>query len=377
MFNRNTTPLLASFIAVASAFSSVVTANTLTPDQDEYTLFTPNGTLDTFLIDKTGTTVHTWHSEHRPALSTYLLESGELLRTAAVPETPATFTGNAGGMLEILDWQSNVVWSATIASETYMSHHDAEQLPNGNILVLAWEAKTADEALALGRTSIEDETLWADAVYEICRASATNPCVDGEIVWRWSAWDHIVQNVDQSITYNYVDNIAAHPNKVDLNYFSGRGSSDWGHANAVDYNVEKDLIMISVHNFNEYWVLDHADASKGIVYRAGNPASQGRAGRQTLFGQHDVQWIEPGLPGAGNILLFNNGMNRPAGDFSTVEEICYEGNCRPGAVLSKYGEGVNGSFYSSHISGAQRLKNGNTLVCEGLEGRFFEYNENQ
>jgi hypothetical protein len=29
-------------------------------------------------------------------------------------------------------------------------------------------------------------------------------------------------------------------------------------------------------------------------------------------------------------------------------------------------------FFSSFISGAQRLPNGNTLVCEGMTGRLFE-----
>jgi hypothetical protein len=29
-------------------------------------------------------------------------------------------------------------------------------------------------------------------------------------------------------------------------------------------------------------------------------------------------------------------------------------------------------FYSGHISGTQRLPNGNTLICEGDEGVFFE-----
>ena len=356
---------------------SVPSAVNLADELDEYTLFAPNGSTETYLIDKDGNTVHIWHSDYRPGLSVYLLASGELLRTASVLETPDTFTGNAGGRLEILDWDSNLVWQASIAADDYLSHHDAEILPNGNILVLAWEAISAAQAIALGRTSVESETLWADAVYEICRSSSENDCQDGAIVWRWSIWDHVVQDVDTSISSTYVQDMASYPDKVNLNYFNGGGSADWTYAKAGDDNPEKDLIMISVHNFNEYWVIDHSDSSKGIQYRSGNPAAYGEVGRQSLFGQHDVQWIEPGLPGAGNILLFNNGMNRPAGDFSTVEEICYQGLCRSGAVLDKYSEGPAGNFYSSHISGAQRLPNGNTLVCEGLEGRFFEYDENK
>ena len=35
------------------------------------------------------------------------------------------------------------------------------------------------------------------------------------------------------------------------------------------------------------------------------------------------------------------------------------------------------SFYSFHISGAERLANGNTLICEGAPGRIFEVTPEQ
>jgi len=193
-------------------------------------------------------------------------------------------TGNAG-VIEILDWQSNVIWSTTVASETYLSHHDVEQLPNGNILTIVWESKTSEEALALGRTNVSDESLWAGAIYEICRSSAANNCADGEIVWRWSIWDHIVQDVDSSISSTYVNDISAHTDKVNLNFYSGSGAVDWTHMNAVDYNPLTDQILISVHNFSEYWVIQHSDASQG------------------------------------NILVFNNGANRPEGDYSGLSNL--------------------------------------------------------
>jgi hypothetical protein len=31
------------------------------------------------------------------------------------------------------------------------------------------------------------------------------------------------------------------------------------------------------------------------------------------------------------------------------------------------------NFYSSYISGSQRLANGNTLICDGAHGNFFEF----
>jgi len=343
-----------------------------------YTLFSPMQSTDTYLIDEQGNTVHTWQSDYRPGLSVYLLENGELLRPGAVNNKPSTFAGQFGGaagIIEILDWESNVVWSTTLATESYLSHHDVEQLPNGNILAIVWEAKTAAEALALGRTTVSDDTLWAGAIYEICRASTQNTCKDGEIVWQWSIWDHVVQDVDNSIAQTYVADISEHSDKVNLNYFNGTGGSDWTHINSVDYNAETDQILLSVRSFSEYWIIDHSNANQGIVTRVGNPQAYKGSGEQTLFSQHDAQWIDDSLPDTGNILVFNNGTNRQEGNYSSVDEFCYsENNCSAGQLVSSFYEGSTGDFYADHISGAQRLENGNTLVCEGTEGRLFEYN---
>lgn len=344
-----------------------------------YTLFAPLPSKETYLIDDKFNTVHSWSSNYRPGLSVYLLNNGELLRTGSLTSKPTVFTGQYGGsagVIEILNWDSDVIWSKTLATDAYLCHHDIELLPNGNILAIVWEAKSAADALALGRTQVSSDTLWADAVYEICRNSASNTCTDGEIVWRWSTWDHVIQDVYSTISNTYVTDINEHQNKVNLNYTNGSASPDWTHINAVDYNAETDEILLSVHNFNEYWVISHNDDSQGIIARVGNPAAYNGTGEQRLFVQHDTQWIESGLPGAGNILVFNNGSNRADGDYSSVDEFCYQNdNCTEGELINSYSEGASGDFYASRISGAQRLTNGNTLVCEGTEGRLFEYNE--
>jgi len=363
-----------SFQSVSSSSSSSA-ASTL--DEDGYTLFAPMRSTETYLIDKDGEKVHTWQSAYRPGLSVYLLENGELLRSGNANNTSNIFSGSTGtgGIIEILDWDSNILWSKTLSDETTLSHHDVEELPNGNILAIVWEAKTQQEALEMGRNSLSSEYLWVDTIYEICRASESNPCEDGEVVWKWSIWDHLVQDEDSSITTTYNTSVANAPDKIDLNYFNQQSASDWTHINSVDYNEESDQILLSVHNFNEYWVIDHSDSSKGLLYRAGNPAAYGTTGEKILYAQHDAQWIEKGLPGEGNILLFNNGSHRSDGDYSSVDEYCYANStCNAGDVISTYSEGPNGNFYAMNISGAQRLSNGNTLVCEGTTGRFFEYN---
>jgi len=373
-----TSALSLSLIACVEDTVPIVTEETSgSSESGGYTLFSPMNSTDTYLIDYDGVIQHTWTSSYSPGLSVYLQENGELIRPGVEPNLPTTFSdgvGGTAGIIEILDWDSSVIWSTSLATEDYMSHHDVEVLPSGNLLVVIWEAKTDTEALALGRTSVEDDTLWAGAIYEICRADSVtnNTCTDKEIVWSWSVWDHLVQDQDNTLsTYgNPIDNT----DKIDLNYFSGAGKSDWTHFNSVDYDEDSDHIIISVHNFDEYWIIDHNDNTQGILTRVGNPEAYGGVGDQTLFVQHDAHWIENGLPGAGNILVFNNGKGRSDGDYSSVDEFCYEGTgCTPGEIVDSYSEGSLGGFYSSSISGAQRLENGNTLVCEGKEGYLFEY----
>jgi hypothetical protein len=124
-----------------------------------------------------------------------------------------------------------------------------------------------------------------------------------------------------------------------------------------------------------------------ILYRWGNPQvyDRGEPADQQLFLQHDTQWIETGLPGEGHILAFNNGNGRPGGDFSSVDEIVppLDGyiyslgidpwaEYAPASPLWSYSADPPSDFYSSFISSAQRLPNGNTLINSGSNGTFFE-----
>src|SRR5262249_60897217 len=118
--------------------------------------------------------------------------------------------------------------------------------------------------------------------------------------------------------------------------------ADWLHINAVAYNPALDQVMVTVHEFSEFWVIDHttttAEAAghtggksgKGgdLIYRWGNPRAY-RAGTvkdQQLFFQHNTHWIPKGLPGAGHVLVFNNGRKRTGGAHSSVDELVLPGS---------------------------------------------------
>ena len=359
-----------------------------------YTLFAPNRSTTTYLIDNKGRLVHSWTSSYTPGQSVYFLEDGNLLRTAHVGN--ASFPeGAAGGRVERFDWDGNLNWAYNYSSATVCQHHDIEPLPNGNVLLVAWELKTYVEAVAAGRdpSKLTENKLWPEHLVEV------NPVSDS-IVWEWHVWDHLIQDFD-STKQNY-GVVADHSELVDLNYIrNGNPGADWIHANAVDYNPQFDQVIISAHDFNEVWVIDHSTTTEqarghsggrqgmggDLLYRWGNPQAYRAGGTadRKLYGQHDARWIEPGLQGEGHLMVFNNGNGRPGGNYSTVDEFipaCDSlGNYPRPAPGTAFGPAAQcwiytanppTSLYSAAISGAQRLPNGNTLICEGANGRFFE-----
>ncbi|MEO0004915.1 MAG: hypothetical protein ABIK49_02810, partial [candidate division WOR-3 bacterium] len=107
-----------------------------------YTLFQPQYYNVTYLIDMDGMLVHSWTGRYNPGLSVNLCENGLLLRTCAIDN----YFGALGGRVELVDWDGNVVWSYNYSNYNVCQHHDAIMLPNGNILMIAWERKTRSEA---------------------------------------------------------------------------------------------------------------------------------------------------------------------------------------------------------------------------------------
>ncbi|MCX6632474.1 MAG: aryl-sulfate sulfotransferase, partial [Candidatus Solibacter sp.] len=343
-------------------------------------------------MDNNGRTVRSWKSQYEPGQSVYLLPNGHLLR-AGMLKVQGGIGGGEGGIIEEFDWDGNLVWEFRHATRDYQMHHDIKPLPNGHVLAMAVERKSQEECVRAGFNPemLRDGSLSPEYLLEI---EPTGP-KSGNIVWQWRVWDHLIQNSDPSKA-NHGDP-AAHPELIDV-HGSGRGiPSFWNHFNSVAYNPKLDQILISTRGFNEIWVIDHSTTTaqaathsggkrgKGgdLIYRWGNPAAYGRGtGRdRRLFQQHDAQWIPDGSPGAGHILIFNNGLDR---GYSTIDEIAPPIDSAgahalapgktfgPDHPLWTYQSSPREDFYSAEISGAQRLPNGNTLSCAGVRGVFFE-----
>ena len=365
--------------------------HTANSTDEGYVLFAPIGSNETYLIDKCGYLVHSWHSAFKPGQSVYLLENGMLLHTGNANNS--TFTaGGKGGKIELLNWDGTLNFSYTISNTLECQHHDVKYLPNGNILAIAWELKTNSEAIQAGRNpALTASTVWSEKIIELQPTGQTS----ANIVWEWHLWDHLIQDFDNSKP-NF-DDVAAHPELVNLNFEANANMSDWIHLNAIDYNADLDQILISSHSFSEVWIIDHStttqeaashsggNSGKGgdLIYRWGNPQSynSGSEADQKFFGQHNAHWISAGLPFANSILVFNNGLNRPGGNYSTVEIITppmdgfnyvQSSPYLPSNSAWIYNEGNQNNYYAQNISGAQMLSNGHLILCNGPEGLFTE-----
>ncbi|MDY0339954.1 MAG: aryl-sulfate sulfotransferase [Coriobacteriia bacterium] len=361
------------------------------------TLIAPIGSRDTSLIDSDGTVVHSWSSKYVPALSTYLLENDTLMRTAALRGPGQSFdVGGAGGRVEQWSRDGRLLWEFEYSDTEHRLHHDIEVLPNGNVLMIAWELIDRADAIAKGRDPdlLGDGALWPDHIIEVDPTNISG----GDIIWEWHAWDHLVQDYDSGKDDYGV--VADHPESIDVNYVSGRESADWTHINSIDYNPDLDQILLSVHGFNEIWIIDHStttaeaashsggdsDCGGDLLYRWGNPQAYdtGTSADRTLFGQHDAGWIENGLPGEGDILVFNNGSRIAGRAYSSVDEIVpplkadgsyslmTDRSYGPVDLAWQYTSDPTSDFYADHISGSQRLANGNTLITDGTSGTLFE-----
>ena len=356
-----------------------------------YSLFTPMGQKETFLIDNNGQLINQWSSEFNAGFTAYLDAQGDLYRAGVfVPEGGFDAPGG-GGVIQKFDWDNNLLWQFIYSDSQNRHHHDFEVMPNGNVLIIGWEVFSDEKSVVNGRQpeTFNEGVLYVDHVIEV----KPNGSSGGDVVWKWSVGDHLVQDFD-----NTKDNfgvVSSHPELIDINYFTSVRKS-WNHINHIDYDPMKDLILLSAHAYSEVWIIDHSttaeeanshsggnyDKGGDLIYRWGNPQAykSGNEDDRKLFSQHYARWIPDGLPNAGKILLFNNGEFRTSdystinlldpGTFSFDENLLFE----PATFEYEFAAEPKEDFFSLRFSSAQQLANGNILVCEGAKGNFFEIN---
>jgi hypothetical protein len=399
-----------------------------------YTLLATASEYVSYLIDMKGNIVHQWDltasmplmahtaagytdgpqvetvAALRPGLHDRLLVNGHLLRgyqpdTYATPGTVNTVAGtgkvninpgggSSGGVLE-LTWDNQLVWFYVMKDPTHIQHHtfyrvEDPNAPNyGNTFLLGWELKTPAECIAQGRiTHIGPVGIYPDYIVEVNPAKQT--------VWEWHVWDHLGAN---------------NPAKFDVNAQIdpvNQSDADWTHGNTVEYNPVTGQLIFNSRNWGEFFIIDHdgtfvagnptqsianaAGPGGDITFRWGNPGNYGAGnlprfiddGDQVIFGEHCVVWLgvdavnAAGTP--GNILIFDNGWNRPTGNRSRSVEMKpnYSNWLDKNQMVWNYASVNESSFYTAYQGGTGRIYQDATtgekwtFVTSTGEGQLFQ-----
>ncbi|MCX6295845.1 MAG: aryl-sulfate sulfotransferase, partial [Bacteroidetes bacterium] len=373
-------------ITILIPFIALIINSAIAQQWDGYTLYSVKGSTTTQLIDTNSVVYHTWThaATATTGYSSYLMPGGILWRT--VIKSGTSFTGGPiCGEVQKVDYSGTILWDFVYSSTTYVTHHDICPLPNGNVLLIAYESKTAAEVVAAGCTAYSG-IMWPDKIVEVQPTGATT----GTIVWEWHEWDHLVQNTNASAA-NYQTSIVNHPELLNINYSA---TKDWSHMNGVSYNPILDQITFSSHNLSEIYVIDHStttaesashsggNSGKGgdILYRWGNPAAYSATGTKILNVVHDAHWIPEGSPNAGNLVGYNNGGITVPTTASCVDQFTppvagYNYSLVLGSAYtpSTYSSRQLSGGYNSNEGGSQQLPNGNTLLSMGISGYIKEF----
>ncbi|WP_375242256.1 aryl-sulfate sulfotransferase [Lacinutrix sp.] len=338
------------------------------------TLAVEKATQYAYLIDKQGNKKHEWTFENQLGNDLQILQNGQLLGLFKDDNAAITF-GGYGGIIRLINIDNTIDWEYTISSENEIAHHDVEMLPNGNVLVLVWDKIDEQEAEANG--AFGSSNIYPEKLVEI------NPNTNA-IVWHWRSWQHIIQDQKSGLP-NY-GIVADNPQLININ-FNPLQNGDIMHANGIDYDSDKDIIYVSVNAYSEIWVIDHSTTiteaashsggnyNKGgdLLYRFGNPLAYDNTFGEKLFDRnHFPNLLEDDVLGKGNMLVYVNGVTEEQSivyelDMPENFNLLPNTNNEPNIVW----EFRNENLYNGIISGAVRLKNGNTLICEGDYG-FWE-----
>ncbi len=112
----------------------------------DYTLYSTKNSTKAYLLNLNGSVYHTWTfgSTKPTGYSSYLLPGGVILR--AVAKSGNSFTGGPiCGEVQKVAWDGTVLWDYVYSTTAYCSHHDVCAMPNGNVLLIAYETKTATQ----------------------------------------------------------------------------------------------------------------------------------------------------------------------------------------------------------------------------------------
>lgn len=366
-----------------------------------YTLFNGKGE-GTLLIDMNGKVVHEW--KNFQGFPNKMIRGGKVFGSLNARDRYAAYQDKSD--VTEVDWNGNQLWSFSHNQEvndedtgkTWVAreHHDyqIEGNPVGYYVPGQETTDNFQKVLILTHNNVKKprispQELLEDVLIEVDRS--------GKIIWSWHLLDHFrefhLSNIELNAIYR-------NPNTHDT---GENGEGDIFHCNCASYlgpnkwydqgdkRFAPNNIIMDSREANIMWIVDHETGK--VVWQIGPDYTATPELRMLgpLVGMHHSQMIPKGLPGEGDIMVFNNGgwagygipnqesntgMRTSRIDTSKVIEF------DPITLEVKWTFSANDlgenpvwhqhRFYSPLVSDAQRLPNGNTFIDEGTEGRFLE-----
>ncbi len=329
-----------SWSRTTSAFPTIYPVGTTIHDRSKafegYTVYNAGALSRIIMVDMDGNVVHYWEKPGLQFGYTEPLSNGNILVDGRYENSQAR------GVFE-LDWDGNIVWKYSNRRHPLL-HHDFERLGNGNTMILYRMFRYVPK--------ISSIPILDDYILEV------NP--QGKIVWRWDTYRHFNE-------FGFSDEAKG---------LIAEKGGDWAHTNSIQSLPDNDLgdprfkkgnILVSQRHTNIIYIIDRDTGD--IVWKIGPDDA-------LTLGQHDAKMIPIGFADAGNILVFDNGYeggyppeSRYYSRVVTIDPLTKK-------IVQEYDASKSGlplwTFYSPVVGGAQRLRNGNTLIDEGVNGRFFE-----
>ncbi len=351
------------------------------------------------LIDRNGNLVKEWNQFGGEGMPNKVYPGGHLLTTLYPSLSSGAQDNNT---VALLDFDGNIVrqyngWLKVDKGErgqpanpdgTYSvsrQHHDfqLEGSPtgyyapgvkpklDGKMLVLAHDN--------VSNPKINSEVLLDDVIYIVDKK--------GEVIWTWYANEHFDQFGFSGPAKNAI--------RANTKRGGEHSGVDWLHINCAswlgpnkwydkgDKRFHPDNIICDSRNSSHLFIIDHKTGD--IVWQVTPPFVGQDSDLGPITGVHGTHMIPKGLPGAGNILIFDNGgpleddLYKDSQGHAWSRIIEFDPITRK--IVWEYSapaEKVSGSqfgyrfFFSPFISIAQRLPNGNTMITEGACSRIFE-----
>lgn len=348
-FNEEPPILSASLPTKAASEHILIDKNLIDKNQGiepGFTLIPQSGTDKVLLINSNKQVVHSWNLDAQRAR---LLPNGNLLvihgSKIGMQREPWK---SLGSVIREYTWDGKVAWEFHAPDKV---HHDIHRLPNGNTLFLVRSEVPENVRIKMQDPVRRKANIKSDGILEVNS--------EGKIVWDWYFHDHFDPNQCGQVRCSNL------PEK----FAKGLKPVDWTHTNtaspipdnkwydAGDKRFKPGNVLVMARNWSTAFLIDRE--TKKVVWRYTGSYKGG------LGGGHEVHMIPKGLPGAGNILIFDNGREHHSG-MSFILEV------NPQTKGLEWVYDVGHDFFSEAAGSIQRLPNGNTLISEDLTGRVFE-----